>query len=292
MRRGRPVAKKKTIQWTPQALAQLANAWLAAGNAPTPQMQASPDLAYTPATSTVTAPGTPDAPPTTPFLTPDQQNALNSLFFDTGNQLSALGAADTNALVAAIQQIGDPRKFDPTDKGTDLSNAVNKEAAVNRVGATDAAIARGLFQSSIRDADLADIEATRQMRRNFFRDQYNSVIKANEASRKAITDYLKTAVGAGYNPTDPNSQLGGTYGSMAIQNAKDNPSAPGTPPTIKTTPARFDPYSGVPIAKGGKFQATSRPPTDPDPTRHAASMEQVFGLAPPTGPKKRKRRRS
>lgn len=249
--------KKKTpaqSTWTPQALAQLANAWLAAGNAPTQQMLSSPALNYAPETQTVTDPGTPEAPPTNPFLTAEQQQSLNQLFSDTGNQLAQLDQSSNDALVAAIQQIGDPNKFDPNDQGTDLSGAVNKGAMISRVNATDAAIARGLFQSSMRDADLADIEATRQMRRNFFRDQYASVIKANDTQRKNITDFVNTAVGVGYDPHDPNSHLGGTYGAMAIENAKGSPGAPGTPATIKTTPGKFN-VAGAPAQATGKVKA-------------------------------------
>lgn len=282
------MAKRKTqaqaaaSTWTPANLAALANAWLAANpgaNMPTPEMLASPVL------SNPTY--APPAPPTAPFLTPEQQQQIIDIFSQTGTQLSQLDQADTNALTVAQQQIGDPTKFDPNDKGTDLTNNVNKEAMINKTSATDAAVARGLFQSSIRAADLADIEATRQLRRNFFRDQYNTVIKSNASTRKSIHDYLNATVGAGYDPNDPNSKLGGTFGGMAIENAKNSPSSPGTPGHFVAQAAAQMSTSGAPqIAKP---KTTTPKLTDPDPTRHAASLS--FLPPPPSGRRRRGRSR-
>lgn len=284
------MAKRKTpaqaaaATWTPENLAALANAWLAAnpgGNMPTPEMLASPVLSN----PTYAAP----APPTIPFLTPEQQQQIIDIFNQTGTQLAQLDQADTNALATTMQQIGDPTKFDPNDKGTDLTNAVNKEAMINKTGATDVAIARGLFQSSIRAADLADIEATRQLRRNYFRDQYNTVIKANASSRKSIHDYLNASVGAGYDPNDPNSKLGGTFGSMAIENAKNNPSSPGTPGHFVAQAAKQMNTSGAPAIAKPKITGVAPKLTDPDPTRHAASLS--FLPPPPSGRRRRGRSR-
>lgn len=138
------------------------------GGAPTP------GDTYTPGT-----PGVP-TPPVDPFLTPDQ----------IITQAQARGAFETGT-----QDVDNQLKNMSTDndyqKGQLDKGAVQASAAEN-----ENAISRGLFQSSIRDAELFDIEATKSLRKQHLDDALNLAVSQGETRKKTLKDTWDAVSGA------------------------------------------------------------------------------------------------
>lgn len=129
-------------------------------------------------------------PPATPYLTPAQQAALNR--YDLGNS-TAVGA----------QQ----RRISDSTFNTNQSLAQNASTrTLDTSNANQSMAARGLFESSIRDGDLNDIDATITMRNNILNTNLGRVITdANSAIGRLNTDYGITH---------------GQYNQLAVENAQ------------------------------------------------------------------------
>lgn len=109
-----------------------------------------------PTVTTVTTP----APRPAPFLTPDEQRTWNDEQATIAGQIQALNNALTQALPTLNQNLADAQK--QHDVSTNNDN--------------QAMAARGLFQSSIRAADLNDLDATLTTRQNLLNTNYKNFL--------------------------------------------------------------------------------------------------------------------
>jgi hypothetical protein len=116
------------------------------------------------------------ADPVAPFLTPDQQAALTG--FDTNYNISQ-GALNQQA----------------SDANTNYQTGVTANQKTHDIN-TDTAnwnmAARGLFQSSIRDADLNDINATLTTRNNILRSNLNRTMANIAIAREKLQNSYTT----------------------------------------------------------------------------------------------------
>lgn len=163
------------------------------------------------------SPGTPaqhiPAPPVSPFLNPDEQNALDQSLSSFERQL-----LDADFQLGMEQLQSDQSAAD-----------IDRNAKQASAQTTDEMIGRGLFQSSIRDTALYDIEGQRQIRQTQLRDRlaavelYNRNLHANVEAAK--------------------SALQRNAASQAAQNAANKDPGPGTtiPGTPSTAPAPLSP---------------------------------------------------
>ncbi len=125
------------------------------------------------------APGAPAPSPAVidPFLRPEDLQALADFNFETGNALADIdrGLAD----------LGTQTAYDRVN--------TDKAAKQGTSDATDSAISRGLFQSSIKDATLYDIEGQRVRSQQLFTDrQNNATLDADR--RKALLRQAQDAL--------------------------------------------------------------------------------------------------
>lgn len=119
------------------------------------------------------APSAPAAPPQImPFLT--AEDLLGQIGFDFTNAQSLADIDKTLADLAA--NIGVQRK------------QTDKQAKQSTSDATDSAISRGLFRSSVKDAQIYDIEANRALQQQFFTDQLNNATLDADRRKRAIFD--------------------------------------------------------------------------------------------------------
>jgi hypothetical protein len=101
-----------------------------------------------------------------PFLRPEDLQALADFNFSEGNQL-----ADIDRNLADLR----------TQTGYDRQQ-VDRQAKQGTSDATDSAIARGLFRSSIKDATLYDIEGQRVRQQQLYTDRLGNA--AMDADRR------------------------------------------------------------------------------------------------------------
>jgi hypothetical protein len=139
----------------------------------------------------------------TPFLTPDQQLALDKWNTNYGTELTKLDNADTGALTTMTNGIG----------SDELKNAEDTDATNQSMGA------RGLFQSSIRATALNDLAATLTQQENLLRTNYHATLIDDQTAR----DNLNTT----------NSVEQNYYSGLAVQNAQSIP--PNTQPSPTPT---------------------------------------------------------
>lgn len=66
---------------------------------------------------------------------------------------------------------------------------ISKGAAQSRSAASDDMAARGLFKSSVRDAELFDIDATAEMKKTFLDTQLNTLKLHTETEKARLHDY-------------------------------------------------------------------------------------------------------
>lgn len=119
------------------------------------------------------APTAPVAPPQImPFLT--AEDLLGQIGFDFTNAQSLADIDKTLADLSA--NVGMQRK------------QTDKQATQNKSEATDSSIARGLFRSSVKDAQIYDIEANRALQQQFFTDQLNNASLDADRRKRAIFD--------------------------------------------------------------------------------------------------------
>jgi hypothetical protein len=148
------------------------------------------------------------------FATADDMAAVNDWLTNFTTQLEDLDYANTQLTL-----------------DTGYQKQQNNQAAVeNRSAADEAMAARGVFSSSLRDAAVLDIEATRALNNTYLDNKLNAAVTAG-AARKGTLATAKTkfdaAMAAKYaeNAKNVNDQSMDAYAS-AIANYK-----PPTPPT-------------------------------------------------------------
>jgi hypothetical protein len=160
-----------------------------------------------------------NAPPVTtvsptvdPFLTGQDLVDLSGILSDLDQKLGftdASGVVHKGSIDTGLEDLGSQTAIQ--------KDQVDKSAKENTSSATDNAIARGLFQSSIKDATLIDIEAQRAIQQKFLDDRL-STATINANTQKSALGQYKTGVLSGFN-------------TKAVENAK------GIEPTVTTTPA-------------------------------------------------------
>jgi hypothetical protein len=176
------------------------------GGPPQPTVHAGP--------ATATAPGAPAAPPpVSPFLTSGDFDAINSFYTDLNTKLG-----DIKATVGT---------FDPTtgtwSGGTEQADTefqtaqTDKAAKANTGAAQDDAAARGIFQSSIKDATLYDIEAQRSLSDKFLNDKLTADRLAAGTNMQILAN-SKAAFDKNYGSVDANGNP--IFGRRAFENAQ------------------------------------------------------------------------
>ena len=107
-----------------------------------------------------------------------------------------------------------------------------KDELKNRTNATDSAIGRGVFQSSIRDSDLADISATAATRRQQFTDQFATYWQNAERQRGLVNE--------AYDRIQSGLNLKSVENAQAVQTANPWIREPGfvNAPAKPATPAK------------------------------------------------------
>jgi hypothetical protein len=151
------------------------------------------------------APSTPPpapAPPA-PFSTPEQQAVYNDNWKALNDGLAEIENELRGLTTDITFEIGE---FDASGKQV-KEGEIDRNAKKASSGAQDEAVGRGIFHSSIKDAELFDIEATRNLRRTFLQG------KLSEAQSKATR--LKTNLEGWWN-----DYLTGTYQPQQVQNAQ------------------------------------------------------------------------
>jgi hypothetical protein len=179
----------------------------------------------------------PPAPPmlVDPFLPADDMLAVNDWLTNWSTQLLEI---DTN-----IDQLGIDTNY---QKGQN-----NRAATVNRTAADDAMAGRGIFTSSLRDAAVYDIEASRALANTYLDNKLNEAVTTG-ASSKALLATAKVNFDAGMsakaaqNAKAVNEPLHAAYASE-LANFK-----PPAPPKVAKPPT----------AAGGGPQV-AKPPTVP-----------------------------
>lgn len=235
-------------------------------------------------------PGTPEfagvrTPPVAPFLTAEDMIALGNAVRDF-----ELAQQDVDN---EIERQRTNNEFEKTQ--------VDKQAQQTSSDATDAAIARGLFQSSIRDSQLVDIAATQRLKKQFLDDNLSLTATQGGARKKALQDNLdafKDAINkravenareAGKDQPEwldpPRPEVPGEW-RPAAATASSAPGAWLIPPNLLpppgTSPGAFAaPPAGHPLAAPLGAAANS---TGPRPPRVASSSQQAT-----TGRKKKPR---
>lgn len=107
-----------------------------------------------------------------PFLTPEDMSAVNDFLTSWGQQNTSI---DTNLRNQGI---------DTQYQETQNDNA----AKANTAATADAMAARGLFQSSIKDASLYDIEAQRALANKFLDDKLTTATLDAGTQKKILGD--------------------------------------------------------------------------------------------------------
>lgn len=152
-----------------------------------PTFATSPSVTSLPNTPTGTAPATTTTTPApvAPYLTPTQQAALNTIITNNNNSITGYQQTYANDVTTTNQDLQAAQLTH--DNST---NSTNQSTA-----------ARGMFQSSIRDNDLADINSALTTRQNTLNTALNSdFITMNQNIKQAndnITNAQGTANGEG-----------------------------------------------------------------------------------------------
>lgn len=159
---------------------------------------------------------------------------------------------------------------------------VSKQAVASKVESSDTAAGRGLFRSSIRDADLFDIDATAEMRKRFLDTQVDTLERNNEVQEKVLNDWR----------FDP------LFGFEATKDKKAHENAAGVQnelpewsvePIAATPPSRIKPGASQPIKpKKGGYVAKIDPAKKAKPAQKAGVGVGVPSK-PPSRPKKSSR---
>lgn len=194
------------------------------GVANMPKWNAAPTQRSTPAVSATTpaaavASSQPQLPPT-PIWTPDQLK--DKIQFDS------LYKDDDSGKGTAIIDLEGQGTQAHTDH--DYQNTVNeRNATVGQSNVNDDAAARGIIQSSVRDAASYDVEAQRALQSGLIEQNLKNITDAVNNKLNAIRQ-MRTGYNATYN------EQGATQGAQAqAQIIPDAPAPAATPPPAPTT---------------------------------------------------------
>lgn len=193
-----------------------------------------------PSKPTTPAPA-PTSAPVLPFLTPDQQGALNNAW---SNYYYGTNADN--------QRIG--------DANVDYGNTITQNAKVARVNTAaenNAAAARGLFESSIRDGALNDIAATQANNNNIALTNLHRLVGSLQADIGRLTTNWGIAQGTAAGEGVANAQA-----------VTPTPSTTTTPNPNSQTPVSSSPNAGY-IHRVQKNPANWRPPWASNPAMQA-----------------------
>ncbi len=120
-----------------------------------------------------------------PFNTPEEDQQLNDLVSGSNQSLIDMDAQFGGMAATTHEQAGDM-----VGGKLNHSGLIYHAQQQNLQAANDALVARGLFQSSIRDGDLADIDATANQRRLSLLNSLGIQSAANDRTRKTIGDRI------------------------------------------------------------------------------------------------------
>lgn len=174
----------------------------------------------------------PNAPAGTvsPFLTPDQSQALNNMLSGANQTLINMGANYTNLAARTQQAAGSLVNGQLDNTGT-----MYHQGLVSSQAANDNAIARGLGASSIRDANLADISTTTMLNRMAM---FSSLANQYAADQRTYGN-IDSNIRANY----------GTYAQDAVANAQGITPVP--QPPAAPAPGPLPPPAQGPGSGGG-----------------------------------------
>jgi len=186
---------------------------------------------YAPALIQAATPGTPGTPagpappPIQPFLSPEQQAALDSFDLSTGYGI----ASEQRSMNQTQQSLG----LSQASNALENQNAQHA-AAMNTLNANQNAGARGIFDSSIRANDLTDISTTLSQRQQ----SLSLSLQSAQNNASAAMDNANAAIARA------NAQSGIThnlYNVYSVQNAAGQTPVLPTPATAGTpgTPAVY-----------------------------------------------------
>lgn len=156
---------------------------------------------------------------------------------------------------------------------------IAKGAVSSKAEANDDFAARGLFRSSVRDADLFDIDATAEMRKTFLDTQLNT-LRLNTEAEKASAESAWNEYQAGVNKKEVENAQGvsATLPKYSVEPHLETVKKAGMPAPPKKTPAPtlvMNQSIGGSLANGGTTAPGSKPP--PRPKAHVGPAMKVKG---------------
>lgn len=198
--------------------------------APTPPAAQAPAVQATPAANK----------PVNPYLTPEQQMAADDQLFQIDD-----GVYNFN------------KAYGDLEANTKYETAgVNKREQENNAAAVENMIARGLFRSSIKDAELADVAASAQARRDYLTTGLETARIDRDVRVKRLGDRKLELFG-----TDGTAALGtgGSWDQIGVQNAQavepvPTPTTPGVDTGPLNTGTKPDPGQKTVAVKTPKAQ--------------------------------------
>lgn len=164
-RAAKPTASKYGIRWK----------WGGRGTVTTPFGSTPIGAAGPPPAQSSTTPAPAPDPSVAPFLTAEDMAAINEFTTDLGLQL-----ADLDAQLGSLES-----------QTTYQKEQVARESVQQTAATQDNAAARGVFQSSIKDAAIYDIEAQKTLQQKFLDDQLTRT-RLDAGTRKRILQDSKT----------------------------------------------------------------------------------------------------
>jgi hypothetical protein len=200
--------------------------------------------------STASTSPAPASPPAAPFLTSAQQYKLGLFDASIAQKIAAEQARETQGTATTNAQL----------------NAAKQTHDVNTDNTNQSTAARGLFQSSIRDADLNDIDATLAMRNNILNTNLQKLMTdATSAIGGLQTDWATTH---------------NYYNTIAAANAQAQTPVLPAPGTAGTSPTPARPAQPAPVSNG--FNAVPKPTavTVQKPTTHQSPPKLPSGGTP------------
>jgi hypothetical protein len=148
------------------------------------------------------------AAPVAPFLTAEDLFKHNDAWKSYGDQLAAIENELSDITTNTGFEIG---SFDAAGNQTSQGQ-IDRNLQRNQSAASDNAAGRGLYKSSIKDAELFDLEATRNLRRTFLQGQLSAAAARAARMRTNLNDWWTNFL------SNENTQ--------AVQNAANVPAAP------------------------------------------------------------------
>ncbi len=149
----------------------------------------------------------PQPPSIEPFLTPEQQISFTQANFQNSTSLAEIDRA--------LEDLRAKTNYQRTQNDKEFKDTTSQ--------AKDAYAARGLSQSSVKDAGLYDLQAQNAMRQQFLQDQLTNAELSAENQKQNIRNYA--------------SDLARSRASMMAQNAAQAASQLAPPPAPGPSPS-------------------------------------------------------